>query len=237
MFDQEQTQQEQQPLFEVGGRKYTPEDAKKKIENADMFIETLKTEKGELASKYSELEQQVAELKRKLDTSLKLEDALKTPVGQPPAQQPTAEQTPPAVDEEAILARLQSKLQQQTQEQKKAANVDAVVSQAKRKYGEAWQNKLLEQGQALGMDGNAIQLMAQTSPQALAKLFGLGEAPKGEAAPSGAPLTSGQREEAPPKSVMFGASTKDLIEQWRYSGKRVTEDYNPDVHKIAKNIR
>lgn len=228
-------------MFTIGGRSYTAEDAKTKIENADMFIDTLKNEKGELSEKYSQLENEVAELRRQLDNSRKLEDVI-SGSGQPKNPQPEPrEQTTQQVSEEAINQAVERILNQRTSTQERASNMRKAVEQAASVYGESWQTKLLEMGSEVGMNKQAIQTMAETSPQAFAKLFGLQKsAARSEAAPTstvsgGNPLNA---EQAPKPVMAGGATTKDLVEQWRYSGKRVGKelgfDYTPSVHEVKQ---
>lgn len=226
--------QEPTHMFEVGGRQYSAEDAKKKIENADMFIDTLKSEKDQVMSQYSTLQEEVAELRRQLDNSRKLEDALK-PREETPKQTEQEQTTHQAVDEAAILRKLREELSKESQQEVRAKNMRAAIDSASKKYGSDWQTKLTEMGAELGMDQKAIQAMAETSPQAFARLFGLTGKAASEPAPSGSSTQSYQKPADPaPKSVMFGATTKDLVEQWRYSGKQVMEDYDPNIHVIPK---
>lgn len=235
-----QQEQPQGSMFKVGDREYTPEDAAKKIENADSFIEQLKQERKQDSEKVQTLEQKLAELTSKLDTAAKLEDVVSSKREAPQEQPEPAEQTnPPAVDEDAMLKRFEKYMQEKEKTQSRAQNMANAVDAASKRYGSEWQTKLLEQGKEVGMDSAAIQNMAETSPQAFARLFGLTGSSKSEPDASAGSIVSGHKAEPEaPKPIMFGASTKDLVEQWRYSGKKVGEanefDYTPDLHKIPK---
>lgn len=225
-------------MFTAGGRDYTPEDAQKKIENADQFIETLKTEKGELTEKYTKMEQQLQELTSRLDTSLKLEDALKSQAQEPPVVK-QQEQTGPVVDEEAILDRLRKSLAQESQQEVQVTNLKTSIDKAASVYGTDWQSKLREQGTALGMDEAGIESLAKSNPLAFAKLFHLDTKVSATPSPSGGSFVGNPpTKPTAPKSVMFGSSTADLVAQWRYSGKQVGEangfEYDPSIHQLKK---
>ncbi len=238
MFEGKPDQGEQRTMFSVGGRDYTADEAKKKIENADMFIDTLKGEKTDQASEIESLRTQVKTLTRQLDTSKKLEDFLESK--QEPAKEPEPQQaqTTPAVDERTILDKLKAELAAESQQDVRASNMQKAITAASKIYGNEWQAQLLEKGSQLGMDKSSIQNMAETSPQAFAKLFGLESDGSATPAPQGSSSGDTPTQEQKPKSVMFGSTTKDLVEQWRYSGKRVGEelgfDYNSDIHKLPK---
>jgi len=240
MFD-EKPKEDPKPttgMFTAGGREYTAEDAQKKIENADQFIETLKTEKGDLADKYSKMEIQLQELTSRLDTSLKLEQALESQKQVPPVvEQP--KQTSQGVDEDAILNRLRQSIANEGQQEVQNTNLKTSIEQATRVHGTEWQNKLLDQGQELGMDSAGIEALARSNPKAFLKLFQLDTKSSASPSPNGGSYVGNppQTKEAP-KRVMFGSSTADLVAQWRYSGKQVGEangfEYDPSIHSIKK---
>lgn len=244
MFENNEQPPKQEGMFSVGDRQYTAEDAKKKIENADNFIETLKTEKSEIENKYSQMEQQIAELRSRLDTSLKLEDALKAQANPPkedePAQQP--QQTAPVVDEASIIAKLREELSKDSEQNQQAVNLKDSIEKATQKYGKDWQDALVQKGKEYEMDQGAIEQMAKTNPVLFSKLFELNSKAQVTPAPSGGSSFNGsQDQQEKPKSVMFGSSTKDLVDQWRYSGKKIAEqnsfEYDPSLHQIAKQKR
>lgn len=229
---------EESGMFSIGDRQFTAEDAKKKIENADGFINTLKSEKDELSTKYSNLEVKLQELQSRLDTSLKLEDALKLQTQEAPVvAQPT--QTSQVVDEDAILTRLRASIAEESQQESQATNLKTSIEYANKRYGEKWQTMLSEQGQTLGMDNKAIEALARSNPLAFAKLFQLDTKTTETPSPSGGSFV-GNPDQTPqaPKGVMFGSTTKDLINQWRYSGKQVGEangfEYDPQIHQLKK---
>tara|TARA_Y100000114_G_C11701352_1_gene298591 strand:- start:102 stop:854 length:753 start_codon:yes stop_codon:yes gene_type:complete len=241
MFNQQQEQPAQpdqgnSSMFKVGDREYTPEDAAKKIENADKFIETLKSERSQDAERLQSLEAQLAALTSKLDTATKLEDVLNSK-RDTQVSQPAEQTTPPAVDEDAILAKLREKMNEESQTTLRAKNMKDAISKASEKYGSEWQTKLKERGKEVGMDEKAIQAMAETSPQAFAELFKLTGSSKSEPAPNAGTHVGGDKNKAP-EPYLFQPSTNKLAEQWKMSGKAIAEkygfDYDVSVHGLPK---
>lgn len=241
MFTQEQKpettpDQGNTNMFKVGDREYTPEDAAKKIENADSFIETLKAERAQDTERMKALEAQLAELTGKLDTATKLEDVLNSKREAQPSQ-PAEQTTPPAVDEDAILAKLREQMNKESQVEIRAKNMKSAIESASKKYGSEWQTKLKERGKEVGMDEKAIQTMAETSPQAFAELFKLSGVPKGEPAPDAGTNVGGVVNKEP-EPYLFNTANNSLAERWIKSGKAIGEklgfEYSVDVHGLPK---
>jgi len=182
------------------------------------------------------LEDQIAALTSKLDTATKLEDVLnsKREVTSP---QPAEQTTPPAVDEDAIIARLREQLNNDSQTTLRANNMKNAIGKATEKYGSEWQTKLKERGKEVGMDEKAIQTMAETSPTAFAELFKLTGTPSGEPAPNAGTNVGGEKNKAP-EPYLFQSSTNKLAEQWKEAGKAIGErhgfDYDTSVHALPK---
>jgi hypothetical protein len=237
MFNTDQESTADKPtMFKVGDREYTPEDAAKKIENADSFIETLKSERAQDTERMKTLEEQLAELTRKLDTATKLEDVLNSK-RDVQTSQPAEQTTPPAVDEDAILAKLRQQMDKESQVDIRANNMKSAIEAASKKYGSEWQTKLKERGKEVGMDEKAIQTMAETSPQAFAELFKLAGDPKGEPAPNAGTNVGGVVNKEP-EPYLFNPTNNSLAERWTKSGKAIGEklgfDYSTDLHGLPK---
>lgn len=232
----DQAKPEQSSMFKVGDREYTPEDAAKKIQNADEFIETLKSERAQDGERLKTLEAQLAELTSKLTTATKLDDVLNSK-RDTQVSQPAEQTTPPAVDADALLAQLREKMAQESQQDLRANNMKTAIEQAVSKYGDSWQTKLKERGKELGMDERAIQSMAETSPQAFAELFKLSGSPKGEPAPNAGTNVGGTVNKAP-EPYLFNPTTNSLAEQWIKSGKATAErlgfEYDVSIHGLPK---
>lgn len=238
--EQKQEQATPQPdqgnMFKVGDREYTPEDAAKKIENADKFIETLKQERSQDTERLQTLEAQLAELTSKLDTATKLDDVLNSKRSSQ-EEKPAEQTTPPAVDTDALLAEFKKRIAEEEQQGVKSKNLSTAVEQAASKYGDSWQTKLKERGQELGMDEVAIQSMAETSPKAFAELFKLTGTPKGEPAPNAGTNVGGVVNKEP-EPYLFNPSSNSLADRWTKSGKAIAEklgfEYDTSIHGLPK---
>lgn len=183
MFDQqtnpgEQSQpeqtQDQGALFQVEGRDYTAEQAQTKIQHADQHIQKLEQELARLRS--------VEEKLGKLDS---IEELIRQSA-QSSQQQPVQESAPAPqeLDKDALLQELMGSMEKKSQQEVQQANERKAIESAKAKFGDSYQAKLLEAGTQLGMTQDGIVALAQRSPQAFSKLFGLDDQAKPQPAPS-----------------------------------------------------
>ncbi|AUR95496.1 coil containing protein [Vibrio phage 1.208.B._10N.222.52.A7] len=178
-------------LFTVGDREYDAESARTKIENADQFINTLKSEKDSVTSENSVLQQENARLQAQLDQSAKLEDALSMfTQQQQPAQDVTTTQQveTPSLDVEALKQQLMADVLSQVQAQEAAktheSNFGQSMSAAQKAFGSDVASKLQERGSQLGMTPQAIDQLAKTQPAVFNELF-IPKAPTSQASPDG----------------------------------------------------
>lgn len=160
--------------FKVGDREYDVQTAATKIQHADTHISTLESELKTLRDQLA-----LTEAQKKA-----LEALASTPVT--PAPAPT---NAPVLDRDALLAeaeeRIFSRLTQQQQEAVANTNLAASTAEAKRVYGDQYQQVLLARGAELGMDKNEIMRMASTKPEAFKSLFNLTTAQRpGQVPPS-----------------------------------------------------
>ena len=148
--------------FKVGDREYDIQSATTKIQHADSHI-------GSLESELKTLRDQLAltEAQKKA-----LEALASTPVT--PAPAPT---TAPVLDRDALLAeaeqRIFSRLTQQQQDAAASANLAAATEEARKVYGDQYQQVLLSRGAELGMNKEEIMKFASTKPEAFKSLFNL----------------------------------------------------------------
>lgn len=189
-------QEAPKPLFTVGDRQYTPEDAVKKIQNADNHISTLEQERKADKDRIAALE---AELAKMQDLDTKLDSALNT-LGQ---QEKTTETTNP-VDINKLKEELLKEVADLTLntvssvEQTKIANQNrtANIQAAQNVYGSEYETKLRELGQKFGYNDEGIQKLAEGSPELFKQIFGLNQQPKPKVTPSssftGVPSKSNQ---------------------------------------------
>ena len=178
-------------LFTVGDREYDAESARTKIENADQFINTLKTEKDSVTSENTVLQQENARLQAQLDQSAKLEDALSMfTQQQQPAQDVTTTQQveTPSLDVEALKQQVMADVLSQVQAKEAAktheANFGQSMSAAQNAFGSDVASKLQERGAQLGMTPQAIDQLAKTQPAVFNELF-IPKAPNSPASPDG----------------------------------------------------
>lgn len=147
----------------VGERKYDKEAAVTKITHADTHI--------------SKLEQELADLRQKLELTSAQEEArkameqVKTQSSPAPAVQNTTETT--KADGNELLSQVELILQRRDSENTKKTNLSAATEAAKAVYGETYQQRLEETGKSLGMSKADIVELASNKPQAFKQLFGL----------------------------------------------------------------
>jgi hypothetical protein len=176
-----QSQEESKPLF--GGtdsqgkeRLFTnSEEAQQSWQSAQNFIKDKVTESKSLESKIQELE-------AKLNQSTKLDDALKhlntkeeSPVNEEQTQQAT--ESTPQFDMEALekqlTEKIMSNLSSSQQQEVFTKNTTESITAAQSIYGDAYEAKLRETAQELGMSDEDIISEAQSNPKRFKKLFNL----------------------------------------------------------------
>jgi hypothetical protein len=206
----DQPNQEDKPLFSVDGRNYDKDAAVKKIESADGFINTLKTEGQEKDAR-------IAQLQAQLDQATKLEEALASLKSQSSTEQTTTDKTTP-VDTSAIMQQLSEQLKQQVSstfsekemQQKALSNETESMNAAKAVFGSSYNAKLRERASALGMTDSDIVQEAKTNPAKFKELFGLNKKAQASITPTGSS-----------KTVIPKASSKlDFAPKFNASGKR-----------------
>ncbi len=239
----DQGTQEARTLFTLGERQYDEESAKKKILNADSFIEQLKQEAADKDAK-------LAELQAKLDQSTKLEDALqKMKESSMYNDQQTPTEAQPQMDVEALKEQLLKQAQEaatnsvsQYEQQRIAqANLTDSEQAAKRFYGTNYMDAILEEGAKLQLDEQAVLNMAKSNPALFKRTFGLTGNPKPQLNADGSVNTAGL-------GNVEKAELKDLGKQWGSSAKlkalqentasveKMLEQANGDVAAVAKAL-
>jgi hypothetical protein len=187
----------------------------KRLDDQLSFIETLKSENRSLREQ-TESAARIEDLMSRLDKS-QIEN-----VGQP-----TTNTSPVNIDDlkkQGFITK--EDLDRQRLASVQAENFDKVSSAMIRTYGE---DKYLDvvklKSKELGMTLEQIDHLAKNNPTAAMKLL---EATKG--ATSTSTLSTGSintqainnnQSPSQPKSVMYGASTKDLINNWKAAGEIV----------------
>jgi len=238
LFKQE-TQTEAQPqatvstgeLFKVGERSYDADAAQKKILNADTHISTIEAENAQLKQQLQQA-QMDATVSQKIDEALSRQGSL-TPEATPVEQTaPTAQ-----VNEDELYNKFRQRMNLESQAESQKSNVQKAMELAQNTYGDSWESDLIAKGQELGLDSQGIEALAKMSPQVFGTTFGL-QAKSSTPSPQGSVQGYQAPAEEAPKALGVGASTKDLIEQLRYSGRKIAKehgiDYDPSVHSIPR---
>lgn len=226
--EQQEQQEQQQPetLFEYKGRKFDKQEAIKKFEHADTFIEEKK-------QREQELEQRIAELEGKLSQSAKIEEAMEQlkqqQSGQPAGENTTQPEAGMSQDEliQKALAAMKQEQAQMTEKQKREANLRQVHEVASSKYGEGYLDKLVQEAQAKQLDFNSkdeIVDFAATRPSAFKQLFGLSTEQKKQVNPSGGSLR--QTQEQKPQGTSFADIANEVAQNYG------VENYGRSFHNI-----
>ena len=204
-----QTQQPSLPeevMALVGtGKKYaTVEDALKSVPHAQTHI--------------ARLEQEMQSLRERAAQAKAIDDVYEALTSrQQGEQQVTA--SAPIVDERFIDAVLERKLEEQKRAEEKRVNLNKVKESLTTKYGEKAAEVFKKKAEELGINEGFLTDLAAKSPAAALELFGANAKEKvATSVPSGSinPQAFVQNQQpAPPKAVMAGASTSDLLNAWR----------------------
>ena len=159
-----------QPLFTIGDRNFSKDDAVNKITNADSFIEQLKAE-GKTK------DDELAQLRAQIDQSTKLDDALARMNSQGPSETISQETPTSAIDIEALKKELLGSMSESLSQKDKAAlsqkNQEDSISAAQAVYGDSYESKLRERAKQLGMSDADIISEASANPKKFKSLFGL----------------------------------------------------------------
>jgi hypothetical protein len=161
--------------FKVGDREYDVQTAATKIQHADTHISTLESELKSLREQLALTEAQ--------------KKAFEAMSSQPPVPPAPAQTNAFALDRDAFLAeaeqRVFDKLSRQQQDAIARSNLEAATAEAKRVYGDSYQQVLLERGGELGMSKEEIMSFAAAKPEAFKRLFNLSSTPqRGQMPPS-----------------------------------------------------
>lgn len=153
--DQGNTQQTtEESIFEIGERKFTKEDAIKKITNADDHIR--------------KIEEDNAELRRKIDEYMGVLAGLQKPTSEP--QTPS---TPAGLSPEEVAKLVKEQVSSFNTEQTRTANLMRVDQQLQETFGgvEAAGKELLRKSQELGISLEEIKRLSEQAPEAVLSWF------------------------------------------------------------------
>ena len=196
----------------------------KKYESLDKALESLPHKEKHIQT----LESELAELRKKLEASTSVEDALKklTQGGQEQERQ-----TSQPVDLNEIAQLVDQRLVEKERTQLQQNNVKTVVSKLTEQFGgkEKAEQVFMSKAEELGVDVGYLNDLAATSPKAVFALFGSDSAPKSsdnfaKSSVNSASFNSTPKQEKPTPRVMNGASTSDMVAAWREVTAHITGD-------------
>lgn len=107
----------------------------------------------------------------------------------------------------------------------RAENVNAVSAKFSELYGDKAVDQMKQVAADAGMSVAAVKELAERSPQAVLKLAGISPEPASGTPPRSPGVGVGDNfqppkpDPTPPKAVMGGASTQDMIQNWRAAGE------------------
>lgn len=192
----------------------------KKAVNADNFIETLKTEKTELESKYNELQTRNKSIDE-IIAAIKAEDEQNAQQQAPTQQQQETQSGEAQLSIDDIIAKLEERQEEKTQAQKRAEAIESTwgMLSSEDVFGDMDKAKAAV-SQYIGKDESRkalVDSMAVTDPQGLAVLL-----KQGPAATTFTEDYSGRSSEEPTAAAKTGKLTWDIARKVRKE--------NPDVY-------
>ena len=199
------------------------------LKHSQEFIPQLRTEK-------EKLELELANMRKEVERLKTVEETVERLTSQPPQQN-----LPPVagLTEEAVANLVTQTLTARERQVLESANLTKVVSTMKELYGDEAEKTFYSKAEEVGLDRAAINSLASRSPQAVLKLFGVGEkqaAPSGFPSPSKSTVNTGgyqpQKESflgRNSKPVILGASSEELLSEQRSSAQLVEELHNNNL--------
>jgi hypothetical protein len=159
---------DQQAFLEYNGRKLSVQDVLTKLQHADQFIETLKSER-------EQDRKTLAELQEKVNKAVGVQEVLEA-VNQNQNQNTQAPQVPQTpVDESAIVERaaalLQERVAKASAEAKRQDNWKLATTELSKQYGDKVNEAVAEAAAKHGMSVEQAAELAKTSPSAFLALF------------------------------------------------------------------
>lgn len=150
--------------IEYKGRKLSKEDVLKKLENADQFIETLKSERAEDRKLIEQVNEQ---LKKQVDVA----ELLKTLKTQPANEAAPVSEQAPAVDPDKIVGDVMSKLDAAAKLKQRAENWTSVTSRLTQAFGDKVNEKVAEVAAKNDMTVDEMAEMIKAKPKLALNLF------------------------------------------------------------------
>lgn len=192
---------------EAGLPKYaTLEDALNALKHSQDYIPQVK-------SQLSQKDQELADLRAKLEQHQSLEDVVSRLTKPTQADNKDDHPSVSGLDESAVMKLVQQQLERNQQVQSATANQQQVENALKAKYGDKTADVVKQRAAELGLTPQALGELSSKSPQAVLALFNT----QGSSGPK--PTTSSVNTssfsqtqptlERPPKSLLTGASSRE----------------------------
>ena len=223
--NQPKSQEESKPLFggtDSQGKERlfrNSEEAQQSWQSAQNFIKDKVTESKTLESRIQELEAILNQKDELLSRSTKLDDAVdyfntkkENPVNEEQTQQAT--ESTPQFDmeqlEKQLTEKIMGRLSSSQQEEVFTKNTTESITAAQSIYGDAYEAKLRETAQELGMSDEDIIKEAQSNPKRFKKLFNLDKQTSQTLMPRNG-ITSFPKSDKPAINFNKGFSSKDKL--------------------------
>lgn len=223
---QEQQQQES-TLFSYAGRDFTAEDAVKKMENADRFIEEKKQRERELEERLAAMEAELAKSKKLEEALEELKQSKQTQTQGDNTSQPSA-----GVDAEKlkqqVLAEIKAEQEKATSQAAREANLRKAHETATQALGSNYMDSLVAQAKERQLDLSADDIidLAARKPSTFTELFQLNKQSK----PSAAPMQGNRT----PSNSSQQVNNKDWKALAAETAKRLGTEYDSNMHNIPK---
>jgi hypothetical protein len=219
-----------EPLFTIGDRNFSKDDAVNKITNADSFIEQLKAE-GKTK------DDELVQLRAQIDQSTKLDDALARMNSQGASETPSQDASTNAIDIEALkkelLGTMSESLSQKEKDGVSQKNQEDSISAAQAVYGDAYESKLREKAKQLGMSDKDIISEASANPAKFKALFGLNKTNQSNPSPSFG--NNGSRTETEATVLKLGGfSTTDRVNNLKETFTSFAKKHGVDPESMFK---
>lgn len=180
-----------------------------KYQDVNTALEALKHSQDyipKLSQEKQQLEEQLNELRAKLEAKEKIQDVLKqTP------QEPEEPPAPTGLREDDIEKLLEAKLAQRESANRAQSNASRVNQELLSRFGANAQAEVQKKASELGLTASELGDMAQSKPEVVLALFGGGGNARPTVSGNRLPNQTPQHEElrAPSKSLLAGASSKE----------------------------
>jgi hypothetical protein len=172
------------------------------------------------------LEAELAELREKAKTQQSLDDAVSQLRNELSAtsQQPTQSQDP--VDFNKIV---DERLKAKEVEQQQQRNVDTVLKAFTDKFGDRSAEAFKATASDNGLNIEFLKELATRSPEAVLNLAGIRankvkDVPKTHSSVNAEGFQPAQQQQQPRRSIMGGASTKEVLDVWRSIGTQINQE-------------